>query len=385
MVFKRKRTYGGYRRRSTSKRPMFRRKTGKSKTVSRKYGVRSYSKKRTFFKNPVKAEHLNRTNYVKYVYQSTASGDITCPVSTSMNSGSNAYIQAGVYLGATTLKTLANIDPFVENYAQMYKYFRMKYVWMEIAPKWNMSNLAAGTGIGEITMVPLNTSETILRSGQTSFNFGSTPDPNMTINIDYWKNVKGAKTFKFTKPGQKMRIRVPLVIFKYDVAFLSVGLDPMTSQSTYSLEPQKAPWLECVNVADRKMPDGNNIQHFGVMAFFSGWETSSTDTFKFELRTYRSVEFRQYNAQLEGLFPSEDASLNQKFVGPNGLTSWPKDAVFFKHHDRGEEMSFEISDAETEIVDPPYPKRLPDPVEHKEAMPPPPPRKQVSLSTLKIK
>jgi len=327
MAYKSKKGYKRrYKRRGTY--------SAKKRYIKRKS---SYKKKRTSrsgFKSPFTGGLKNTTNYVKYVAQVTFGADEQVPAGTTLPSGNNYTVQASI-LRSYALSTMVNADALVSQYTKIYRKFRMRYTWLEITPKWNMGDSIVGDGIGEIWVIPLQDTETLYRTGMASISFGGALPSQMTTDIDFWRQIKGAKCFKFSKPGQKLRMKVPLHTFKYDMADPRVGV----SAAAFAVENvQRAHWMPTTTWAGVTAGVLNSVQHYGYLVLYNGWETDVNHMFKFQFRQFISLEFKDYLAQVGNAAGIKGVSEQEN--------PWEDD------DEKG------MSEAETEIVEPPYPQSL---------------------------
>nr|QXP07647.1 MAG: putative capsid protein [Arizlama virus] len=320
MAYKKKRGFRRYKRRATySKKRYLKRKT-------------SYKRKRSsVFKNPYNGGY--RTNYVKYVAQYTYPLEIIVPAETKLPDNNPDRSQAQL-IYTYRLDTLANVDPIVANYNKMYRSFRMKTAWVELTPKFNISDNTGGNSVGEVWFIPLHETETLYRSGMSNVAFGAAFPAQTIQDVDHWRGLKGAKCFRFTRPGQKLRMRIALTNFRQDVANPQVGVATTQYIEEYTT---KAGWKPVTSWAGVATGVINQVIHYGFLIVFNGWRTDESHGFNFQLRAWIGLEYKDYLANVGGT------------VGVSALEPHQEDPW---DDEKG------MSEAETEIVDPPYPPTL---------------------------
>jgi len=320
MAYKKKRGYRRYKRRGTYSK--------KRRFIKRK----SYSKKRTTaFKNPYNGGY--RTNYVKYVAQYTYPIEVIVPPETKLPDNNPDRSQAQL-IYTYRLDTLASVDPIVANYNKMYRTFRMKTAWVEIMPRFNNTENTTSNSVGEIWCIPLHESETLYRSGLTNVAFGATFPAQVIQDVDHWRALKGAKCFRFTRPGQKLRMRIPLTNFRQNVSNPQIGV----ASNQYIIEyTSKANWQPVATWAGLAAGITNQVIHYGFLIVFNGWRTDESHAFNFQLRAWVGLEYKDYLANV-GVTAGVSA------LEPHQEDPWDDE--------KG------MSEAETEIVDPPYPATL---------------------------
>lgn len=339
------------RRRPYAKRTSYFKKKSSALRSKPKYVARrrrTYRKRvggghRTYL-NPYKTTRRNDKNYVKYIYQST-DGDFVVPASTTNTSSGS--VQGSRYW-VTDFTSITTADPLAKLYAQIYLKYRIKHMWVEFTPKFSNVTQNASTRLGEMWLVPVHTSEEILRTGQAWWPIGTTMPTTFNPVLDYWKNLKHAKRFTFNKPGQKCRIRVNFSTFKYEMANPSID---SAGGAGFLENIGYAKWFPTTTWSGTVVGSLSNIQHFGLVAIFAGWQTSSTDTFAFEVRHWYQLEFKDYQA-----VPVLDGK--EQLPAPMVFPNHPEAPPFELDEYDEKEMADEMSEAETVVVNPPYPQRL---------------------------
>lgn len=328
MAFRRKTSY--------KKKPSFKRRSYAKKRTFKRY---PYAKKRTYKRkglpsDPYAALRRCRTNYVRYMFQNTNAADIKIPPNTTNpNTGTVQYMNTQWQ----ELPIMNLADTLVYNYSSMYRHFRMQNVWIEITPKWNNSDIDVNDVIGEMWIVPIHETEQVYRTAPL-VGFGGVWPPNAVRDIDYWKNVKGARRFTFNKAGTKARVKIPLRIFRYILSDPNIG---SVLPGIYSEQSIKAPWLPCVSYASNAGGAENPTQHYGFSIMMNGWNTAAGKGYEFTMRTWWEIEYKEYMPNVGGL------GLNLKRVDQET----PYEEGPWDDQD---------DDAKTQVVDPPYPATLPN-------------------------
>lgn len=252
-----------------------------------KFGSRSNKFKSSVPFNPTKAIRKTRLAYVQHV-STVDSGPLQVP--NGVTPASADTLQAMQYR-KFDLSTWSPLDPILQNYMQTYQQFRMTHAWIEMIPKWNVVPDLSGNTIGEVIVVPLHNMEEIYRSGQANVAFGGSFGAMVETDVDYWMQIPGARRFKFEKPGEVARMRIPLTIFTYVCDNANLGADV---GSTTTIRPTRVPWLNVMDVEAVSTPTVNTTRHYGFFIGFYGWHTTATNAeFNFKFRQYVRVEFKR--------------------------------------------------------------------------------------------
>ena len=279
--YAKKRTYRRKRSYSTKKRY-----TGKP--VSRKYRVKSYRRKKALPANPFKANaYLMRRQYAHYLSHVDSLVKVPSGVLMTGTNGIQA-IQYRYY----RLDTYNTLDVAINKFTNLYQYYRMKHVWIELKPKWNMTPSAVGIQMGEVVIVPLKRPEEIYRCGQQNVAFGGTFAAPTVLNYEQWLLVPGAKKFSFTKPGSVARMKVPLYTFTDDLENPNIGTP---ASLTAEIHSHKAQWHPVMSTGAIS-PILSSLRHYGFAVMFYGWDTSLVSAeFNFEMRQFLELEFKTLN------------------------------------------------------------------------------------------
>lgn len=323
MFFRRKKNRF-FRRRSLSIKRRFHRK--KTTSLKRKRTTRKVSA------SPWTSLRGCRTNYVRYMYQNTGANDIVVPTNTTNPNSSTVQYMNTVYYQLDQLNLL---DTLLYNYSSMYRKFRIANMWVEITPKFNNSDIDQFDQLGELWIIPIRETEQIARTNPLTV-FGGAFPPNTVRDIDYWKNVKGAKRFTFNKPGSKARMKIPATIFRYIMTNPAVNSG---AGAGYNEQVIKSQWLPCVSWSAVVGGSQNLTQHWGYTIIMCGWNTDAAKSFKFTLRQWVEVEYKEYMPNVSAL------GLELKKVDQET----PYDEGPWDDED----------DRKTVVVDPPYPQTLP--------------------------
>jgi len=203
----------------------------------------------------------------------------------------NHEVQSTIFFGGFSLNTLTGTFPIVDTYSSMYQRFRIKRAFYDIEPRFNATG--QNIGIGEIWMIPIHDIDDIYNSGQTSTAFGGSFPGAFTNNIDYWSQIKHAKRFKLTRPGQKAQMTVNLSTFNLQVTRPEIGV--MGEAAQFTPEKHWAKWYD-VNMTDQT--DGglalNDIAHYGMLILFVGWTAPTSQNLYFQVRRGYEFEFKDY-------------------------------------------------------------------------------------------
>jgi len=226
------------------------------------------------------------TNYAKYCSQLTVGTELGIPGGTTSTAQNNVQMCQFRYF---QLSTYMNADPIVSQYAHLHRRYRMPYAWVEITPMFNQSY---NGNMGEVVIVPLKDQETILRSGQTNVAVGGTFGTEMIRNTDWWKQINGARSYRFEKPGVVARMCIPLYSFKEEVDNPALGFVPATK--TTEAESQRAIW-RTTSTFDQGSTNASAQRHYGFIVLWAGWDTSATQAYQFRMRQFVQFEFKEYN------------------------------------------------------------------------------------------
>nr|WAE42570.1 MAG: capsid protein [Cressdnaviricota sp.] len=306
----------------------------------RKSGAARWANKVLAKKSPYAAiKKMGTGIVVPYAMQVTVA-DFNMPAGFS-NPGST-LVEAQYYFGNTTLFASQPYDTLLTEYCKMYTEFRLKCFWVEVYPKFTTVYPTTTNRMGEILIIPLHEQEYIYRSGQTTIPFtGSYPSMYVT-DIDYWMRVPHAKRFKPTAKDMKMKIMASS--FDYDVEGPQIGT---VSAVTFGLsKPKFGVWLPTQDFMDTTSPSVNATQYFGFAVIWAGWQTDANTVLDWGIRVTYGFEFRKI-AVKTGI-----PQLDKGVYDPMVILKRPMDTKDL------EDMKIS-SDAETEIVEPPYPSRLP--------------------------
>jgi hypothetical protein len=275
-----------------SKKSYKKRSYSKKKTAfKRKFAKRrSYSKKRSLSVNPFKANAaLIKRQYSHYMSHVESSFQV--PNGVTMTASN--LIQAMQYR-YYRLDTYNTLDIEINKFTSLYQYYRLKHVWIEIKPKWNMITDQAGNQMGEVLIVPLHRPEEIYRSGQSNVGFGGTFSGAFPQNWEQWLMVPGAKKFSFNKPGSLARMKIPLTSFDYQIE--NPDIAGFTSVFSGEIRPRKATWLPVMSSGATTIPALSSIRHYGFAVFFYGWDTTIANAqFNFNMRQFLELEFKTLN------------------------------------------------------------------------------------------
>lgn len=238
--------------------------------------------------DPFKANaYLMRRQYAHYL--SHVDSLVKVPSGVLMT-GTNA-VQAIQYRNYR-LDTYNTLDVAINKFTNLYQYYRMSHVWIELKPKWNMTPSAVGIQMGEVVIVPLHRPEEIYRSGQQNVAFGGTFAAPTVLNYEQWLLVPGAKKFSFTKPGSVARMKIPLYTFTDDLENPNIGTPGSLSAEIHSHKAQWHPVMSTGAIS----PILSSLRHYGFAVMFYGWDTSLTSAeFNFEMRQFLELEFKTLN------------------------------------------------------------------------------------------
>lgn len=280
--YAKKRTYRRKRSYSTKKRSYFKR------TRYAKYR-KTYRKKAVLSRNPFKAtSSVMRRQYAHYIAQSNA-GPLKVPQGVTLTLGNEVQ---SIQFRSFRLDTFELLDNVLNKFNSLYQYYRMKHVWVELTPKWNIVPDITGNQCGEIAIIPLHKPEEIYRSGQANVGFGGTFPILFEFDIERWMTVPGARRFKVVK-GQPARMKIPLTSFDYVIDSPSIGSSTGFSSESRSV---KARWLPVMDIGGVATPTVSSVRHYGFAIMFYGWDTSAANVeFDFVLRQWLEVEYKSLN------------------------------------------------------------------------------------------